>query len=317
MADLLFALEVVVPLFAAVFLGFFLRKKELMSQAFVDGANKLSFRVILPVLLFYNLITSPDTGTFDAKFMAFAVVGILAIFFVLLLIMPRLVPNRPQCGVMIQGVFRTNFLLFGMQLVANIFGPEGLGPVSMLVAVVVPIFNVLAVVVLAVFSGNNTQGAQVSWKNIGLDIIKNPLIIASVLGIIFKLLPFDLPAFVLKSLKDVSAMATPLALLALGGTLRFESVRKNIKHITGAVLGRLVVVPVIMLGLAILLGFRGEQLAAYLALFTSPVAVSSFVMADQAGCDGQLAAQLIVFTTMFSGFTIFAFVYAFKLLGYI
>lgn len=316
MENLQFALEVVLPLFAAVFLGYFLRVKNVISDSFIDGANKLSFKVILPILLFYNIISNDISGTVDLKLVGFAVAGVLVMVGVLIGIIPLMVKERPKCGVLIQGIFRTNFLLFGLQLVTNMFGQEGTGPVSMLVAIIVPIFNVLAVLVLTIFSARYEGAQRPSWKVIALDILKNPLIIASALGFVVSALPFELPRFLLLSIRNISVMATPLALLALGGTFRFHSAWRNIRYLALGVTGRLVVVPAVMLSLAIAVGFRGEQLAALLALYSSPVAVSSYVMAVQAECDGDLAAEMVVFSTVFSAFTIFGFVYVFKALGF-
>ncbi|MDD4797672.1 MAG: AEC family transporter [Eubacteriales bacterium] len=316
MENLLFALEVVLPLFAAVFLGYFLRIKNVIDDRFIGGANKLSFRVILPMLLFYNIVSNDISGAVDAKLVGFAVASVLVLVGLLVAFLPLIVKERPKCGVLIQGVFRTNFLLFGLQLVTNIFGPQGTGPVAMLVAIIVPLFNVLAVLVLTLFSARYAGGQRPSWKSIALDVVKNPLIIASALGFAVSALPFELPRFILLSVKDISAMATPLALLALGGTFRFHSAWKNVRYLALGVVGRLLAVPVVLLGLAIAVGFRGEQLAALLALYASPVAVSSYVMAVQTECDGDLAAELVVFSTVFSAFTIFGFVYVCKALGF-
>ncbi|MDD3243438.1 MAG: AEC family transporter [Eubacteriales bacterium] len=315
MSDLLFSLEAVIPLFAAVFLGYFLRVKNMIGDQFINGANRLTFKVVLPLLIFYNIISNDFTGAVNMKLIGFAIGGVLAAFLLALVLVPLLIKDNTQRGVVIQCIFRSNFLLFGLPLVKNLFGEDGTLAVSMLIAIIVPIFNALAVVALSIFSKKNQTGKKQNWKAILLDIIKNPLIIASVCGFLVGLLPFSLPNFLLKSIKDISAMATPLALLALGGTFRFESARTNLKAILIAVSGRVLIVPGIMLTAAVLCGFRGAELGALTALFASPVAVSSYVMAVNAEGDGQLAAHLVVFTTVASALTIFGFVYFMKALN--
>jgi len=314
MADFMFSLEAVIPLFAAVFLGYFLRLKNFLSDKFLSEANRLVFKVVLPLTIFYNIISNDFAGALDIKLIGFAVGGVVAVFLLALLLVPVIIKENAQRGVAVQCIFRSNFLLFGLPLAQNIFGDNGTLAVSMLIAIIVPIFNALAVIGLSIYSPKNRANG-IAWKRILLDIIKNPLIIASICGFLVSFLPFELPNFVLKSVDDVSAMATPLALLALGGTFRFESARKNIKPILIAVLGRILVVPGVMLALAAFCGISGPQLGALLSLFASPVAVSSYVMAVNAEGDGQLAAHLVVFTTIGSAFTIFGFIYLFKAIG--
>ena len=138
----------------------------------------------------------------------------------------------------------------------------------MLVAVIVPLFNALAVFTLEMYRGGSVQ-----WKKVAVGIAKNPLIIGSVLGLVFMLAGVELPQFIRSSVDSLAASATPVALIVLGASIHLESVGANARNLAICVAGRLIVVP---FGLdhsaAILCGFRGIELGSLLAMLASPTA---------------------------------------------
>lgn len=182
----------------------------------------------------------------------------------------------------------------------------------MLIAVVVPIFNFLAVIILEIF-----RGGRIDVKKIVKGIITNPLILSSMAGLILLFLNIKLPYFIEKSINDISKIATPLALIILGGSFEFNKVSGNIKQIFIGVMGKLIIVPIIFIPIAIKLGFRYIELATLMIMLTAPTAVSSFTMAEQMDGDGELAGQLVVFSSAASVFTIFIWIFIIKQLGYI
>ena len=211
---------------------------------------------------------------------------------------------------MVQAIFRSNFVLFGLPVAVSLCGENNVGPTSLLVGFVVPVFNVLAVICLEAF-----RGSKPDFRKIFKGIITNPLIIASVLGIAMNLLGIPLPSGVHKSITDLGRIATPLALVALGAGFQFRRIRGYVRQLIICICGKLVVGPLIMLTLAALLGYRNEMLVPVLALFGSPVATSSYTMAELMGGDGTLAGSLVVLTTAFSILTMFLFIFALKQLG--
>ena len=303
MDSLFLAFSVVFPLFFHMSMGYGLRRLEILDQHTLDVMNRLVFQFFLPVLLFINIYNTDLQSSVNLPLMAFAAIGILLVFAVLYWLVPRIEKENCRRGVLIQGIFRSNFIIFGIPVAAAIFGEGQIGPVALLISVVVPLFNVLAVISLEMYREGTTE-----WSKILKGVVTNPLILASVFSIGFLLLNIRLPAFLEKSLADLAKVATPLALLLLGCSFHFSATRHCWRQVLTGVLGRLVLVPVLLLPTAIMLGFRGLELAGLLALFASPSAVSSFTMAKQMDGDSELAGQLVVYSSAFSILTMFLWI---------
>lgn len=312
MDSFILAASVVFPIFALIVLGYVLRRIKMVDAHSLDVINKLVFKVFLPVLLFYNIYKTDVSTVFDGPFLLYALLCILVVAGLLFLLVPLFIKENSRRGVFIQGVFRSNFVLFGLPVTVLLLGENGAGLTSIAIAMVVPVFNILAVVCLEVFRG----GKPNLWKVVK-GILTNPLIIASALGILFLLLNIRIPSFVEGVVRDLSRVATPLALVALGGSFTFSAVKGNVPTLTWAVALRLVIVPALAIGVGALFGFRGAQIVALLSMFASPTAVSSYTMAQQMGGDGDLAAQIVVFTSACSILTMFLFIFTLKSLALI
>lgn len=312
MDNLLLSFNVVLPIFLCILLGYFLRRIRMVDTPSLNVMNKLCFKVFLPIYLFNNIATTNLAAAFNGKLLATAYLGVTAQFILLMLLIPRLEKENPRRGVLIQAMFRSNFALFGLPLALSLCGTEKVGPTSILVGFTVPLFNILAVVSLESF-----RGGKPSIKKMAKGIATNPLIIASLLGIAFNLLDFTLPGAVQKSVNDLGGVATPLSLVALGGSFTVSKVKEYKKQLTIGVLGRLVFSPLIMVSAGILLGFRNELLIPLLIMSGAPTAVSSFPMAQQMDGDGELAAGLVVFTSALAILSMFLWIFVLKQIGMI
>ena len=213
---------------------------------------------------------------------------------------------------LIQGVYRGNFILFGLAIADSLYGKEGLGVVSILTIIIIPTFNTLAVIILEYYSGK-----EISIKKLFKQVLKNPLILASIIGVIFIVFKITIPKPIHKTLVDISKIATPLAFIVLGGELKFGNMLKNIKYLISVNILRLIVNPIITLGVGRLLGFDGAEIVALLALSACPTAVSSFTMAKEMGADGDLAGEIVATTSIFSILTIFCWVLLLKNIAWI
>lgn len=312
MDNLILSFNVVLPLFLCIMLGYFLRRIHLVDTPSLNTMNKLCFKVFLPIYLFNNIATTNLAAAFNGKLLATAYLGVLGQFVLLMLLIPRLEQQNARRGVLIQAIFRSNFALFGLPLALSLCGTEKVGPTSILVGLTVPLFNILAVVSLESF-----RGGKPSVKKMAKGIAANPLIIASLVGIAFNLLNITLPSAVQKSVNDLGSVATPLSLVALGGSFMVEKVKEYRRQLTIGVLGRLVFSPLLMVSVGILLGFRNELLIPLLIMSGSPTAVSSFTMAQQMDGDGELAAGLVVFTSAFAILSMFVWIFVLKQMGMI
>lgn len=312
MENLVISLNVVLPLFLLIALGYALKRLRMYDEVTLKNINKLVFKVFLPVYLFHSIYSTDLSAVFDIKVILFAIAGLLIWFLILMFLIPRMEKDNAKRGVMIQGMFRSNFVLFGLPVAISLCGEENIGITSLLLGIVVPIYNVLAVITLETF-----RGTKPSVKKILIGIMKNPLIIASVLGVGMYLLKIELPYTIEKTVVDIGKVATPLALIALGGGFAFHKVKGDIKQLMVSVVGKLVISPLFMVTAAVLLGFRNEVLVPILLMSGAPTAVSSYTMAEQMGGDGELAGEIVVFTTGISIATIFVWVFVLKQLMFI
>ena len=312
MENLVISLNVVLPLFLLIALGYALKRLRMYDEVTLKNINKLVFKVFLPVYLFHSIYSTDLSAVFDIKVILFAIAGLLIWFLILMFLIPRMEKDNAKRGVMIQGMFRSNFVLFGLPVAISLCGEENIGITSLLLGIVVPIYNVLAVITLETF-----RGTKPSVKKILIGIMKNPLIIASVLGVGMYLLKIELPYTIEKTVVDIGKVATPLALIALGGGFAFHKVKGDIKQLMVSVVGKLVISPLFMVTAAVLLGFRNEVLVPILLMSGAPTAVSSYTMAEQMGGNGELAGEIVVFTTGISIATIFVWVFVLKQLMFI
>ncbi len=299
----IFSVNAVLPVILIVAAGYALRAFGAVDEKFVSKANRLCFRLFLPLSLFESLYDLDMSALAEWKLPVFTIAVITAAVLLLCLVVPRLEKSRPRCGSMIQAIFRGNFLLMGMAVAESMFGKEGVAAVAMILPITIVFYNAFAVIVLSHFGEGKGEH---SFKNTLIGIVKNPLIIASVVGVAFALLKIRLPVFLAKPISSISGVASPLALMMLGAQFDFKRLKGNLGPAFLCTAARLVLIPAIVLPIAAAVGFRGPQMAAVFILVGAPTAVSSFVMADSMGCDGELAGQLIVLTTVCSAFTMFA-----------
>jgi len=304
MGSFLVAFNAVMPVVLLVGFGYFLRQQGYLSKTTIAQLNKLCFDLLLPIVTFNNIRRINLNEIFDLRFVLYAAGTILAAIFLLVIIVPFFEKDRKKQGVIIQGTFRSNFVMLGIPLSSYIAGENSSVLASMLIMVIIPVFNAAAVVLLSIYGGY-----IVNKKRLIIDVLKNHMIIASVLGIIVSLLHFPVPLFLDKSLTDIAKTGSVFPIIVLGAMLDFAKVSANVRNLLITVSGKLIGMPLIFLTLAIYLGFDSDEIVALVALYGSPTAVISAVMAEQLGCDRELAAPGVIFSTVISCITIFGIVF--------
>ncbi len=309
---LLTSFMVVFPLAGKLVLGFFIRKAQIVSQQSFKDFNKLTFLLFLPVLLFNNIYKSDIHADFSGKLILFAVLSLLVVFIFLMTIIPKIEKENSKRGVLIQAISRSNVILFGIPVVQTLYGIDSLGEASILVSIVVPLVNMLSVIALQTFNGK-----KVKITNILKGIIQNPIIIAALCAYFLSLTNISLPTIIEQFVSELASIATPIALIILGGSVTFNSLSSHKTQLAIGVLGKLLIIPIFGITAAILFGFRDASLVILMAMFSSPTAVSSYAMASQMGGDSDLAGLLVVFTTFISIITIFIITFILLFLGFI
>lgn len=301
MDALILAFSTVFPMLAYMLVGMGVRKAGIMKEGSLKEANALIFKILLPLSLFINVYKSNLGGPETAPVLLFGAAAILVAAGLAWLVYSRVEPRRDRRGVLIQNAFRSNFVLFGLPLSQLLMqGRPGAGLTEILIALIVPLFNVLAVFFLQYYGEEKAD-----FKSVLLGIIKNPLILGAFAGVVVKVSGITLPGFVLTPIRGLASAASPLALLILGAQFNFGRSRAFARELAMGVCSRLLITPALVLTAAVALGFRGESLIAFISMSASPVAVASFTMAEQMNADYELAGQLVVYTSLLSSVTLF------------
>lgn len=310
MENLMISANAVLPMCLVMALGYGTRRLGWLRREEISTINKIAFRIFLPCLLYYNIYCSDLSGSFDPLLMAYAVGGVLLTFGLALgyTLLTEKLPERR--GVLIQGMFRSNYVIMGIPVATALLGADQLGTVSILIAVIVPLFNMLAVVVLEVFRGQKPKPLHILGQ-----IAKNPLVIGSVLGILTLVAGIRLPHILEQTIQSVSAIASPLQLFLLGAFFQFSGLKTYRRELVTVSIAKLIVSPGLFLGLGALLGFWGVAFVSLIGIFASPTAVNSFTMAQQMGGDAELAGDIVVTTSAASILTMFFWIFLFKSLG--
>lgn len=319
------AVNAVVPVVLLILLGYILKEKGFINKDFVKIGNKLVFNVCLPCMLFINVYSIDSFSSINWEIVIYSVV-MLAVIFMLGLVTAIFTTKMPERrGVILQCTFRSNIAIIGLSLASTLGGEEAVAVAAIISSFTVPVNNILAVLSLSMFTGGGSA-SKTSMKSVLINIVKNPLIIGCVLGLAFlgvreaQIAVFgevvfrfsNQTKFLYTAVNNLKSIATPFALLVLGGQFEFSAVKGLMKEIAVGTVWRIVLAPVLGIGLAIALNAMGimscgvNEYPGLVALFGSPVAVSSAVMASSMGADDQLATQLVVWTSIFSIFTIFA-----------
>lgn len=315
MENFLFSLNVVAPLFILMAFGYITRAVNFITDEFLAKLNRFVFRLLLPIMLFQDIRLS-YTGDFsNTKLIFSSLIGISAVIILSFLIVPIFIKRKGQRGSMIQAIYRSNFLIYGLPLATGMYGSEAVATISMLMGIMIPFYNVAAVIILSVFSENNSQ--RISLSHILKDIITNPLILGCIFGLLGGFFQVRFPQFLEVPLAQLGGLGAPLALFVLGGEFKFRSLKNNIWKVIAATVCRLLIVPVASLYVFVLLGFRNVDLAVLVSIFATPTAMASYIMAKNMGNDGELSAQIVVLTTAASSVSIFFIIYFLRAWGYL
>ncbi len=300
MENILLCINAVLPLFIIIGLGFAARQLKMLGVADVLKMNKIAFYIFMPFMMFSNIYQADLSTAVNPRLIAFAVVSVLAVFMLSIGFTLLYTKDKGKQGVIIQGIFRSNYVIIGLPIAGALVPGSDLSPVAILVAIVVTEFNVLAVISLSLFNGKAP-----SVKSALLNIVTNPLILSSLAGIAFLLLDIRLPQFLSSAVEDLSGVASPLMLFLLGAFIDFKAIGKYRRDLICVCTGRLLVVPAIFLTLGYILGFQGLEFAILIGIFASSAAVASFTMAQQMGGNAELAGDIVILTSALCPFTIF------------
>ena len=305
------AFNAVAPFLILLGIGFLIVRTGIADREFMKRLNTLNFRIFFPFLMFNNVYGAKPENMPSLKLMLTGALSVILLVVLLVMTVPKIVKENPRRGVIIQGIFRSNFIIYGIPLTTSVFGTEKSSVCGIMILLMVSIFNIAGVIVLELFR----DGGKIRPGKLLAGIAKNPLLQGCVLGLLFYLLQIRLPKFIESPVSSLASLASTLALVVLGANLRFDELRRNIRTVTVVLALRLVLLPLVMVPFAWAIGLRGVELFLILMIFGTPVATSSYPMAQNMGGDGPLAGQLVFVSTVASLGTIFLFIFTMSRLG--
>jgi len=315
MNNILMALNVVFPTFIMMSVGVIIKKVKMVDEPSLTVMNRIVFRVFMSLLLFLNIYNIDINELFNPNNLKLMILTTSSIFFMFALaylIYNRMTKDKNKLGVLIQATYRSNLILFGIPLILSVYDESKLGIVLLIITPVVPLLNIMGVIILETY-----QAKERSYKKLFISVLKNPLIVAFILGLICLTLKVTIPKIVLNTMVTMSKVATPLAFVVLGATLKFDNMLNNIKFIAVTNFMKLIIFPIITLSIALYLGFRNEYIVALLGVTASPTSVTSFNTVKEIGGDSKLAAEVVASSSVVSILTLFLWVYFLKTFNFI
>lgn len=316
MDTFLFSINATLPVFLTIVIGYLLKRFGFFDEQFTTAADRFTFRITLPVLLFKDIATSDLSRGYDIRFMLFCM-GVSCVGFLLIWGGAVLfIKNREQIGAFAMASFRGSAAVLGIALVKNIYGSTGLAP--LMVVSVVPFYNAFSVIVLTIYAKRGEGETQkIPFGQIVKQIVTNPLILAVAAALPFTLLHITIPTIPLKVLSNLADLATPFALVILGAGFEFASAKSKVGLTLAASFIKTVGLPLVCVPIAVRLGFRNEALVAISVMLASPTTVACYIMAKNMKNDSQLVSSIVMVTTLVASVTITAMIFVLKSLGFI
>lgn len=305
--DFIFSLNATLPVFLLMVLGYVLKNINWISDDFAKELNAFVFKLALPMVLFRQLAMNDFVSAWDTRFVGFcAFATIMSI--VIVTVASGVIPEKSLRGEFVQASYRSSAALLGVAYITNIYGNAAMAPLMIIGAV--PLYNAMAVFVL-LFSHADHIDVQVTLRTLKA-IITNPIIIGIIAGALWSLLGLQMPAAVNTATSQISNLATPLGLMAMGASIDIKESMTQLKHALFATFFKLIGLNMIFLPLAIKMGFRDEKLVAILIMLGSATTVSSYVMARQMGHEGVLTSNTVVLTTVLATVTLTLWIFILK-----
>lgn len=314
MDNLIFSLNATVPIFLLMVLGFVLRKLGLIDDVFASKMNKFVFLVPLPVLLFEDLSTVDFSQVWNLKFVLFCF-AVTLICIIIAALVSFLWRDKSIQGEFIQASYRSSAALLGIAFIQNIYGNAGMAPLMIIGSV--PLYNIMAVVVLSFFKPERKKLDKEVWMATLKGIVTNPIILGIVAGLVWSAFKLPVLPVLEKTVSDIGATATPLGLMAMGASFDLKKAFGKAKPAVAASVMKLVLFAALFLPLAVWMGFRKEELVAILVMLSSATTVSCYVMARNMGHEGVLTSSVVMLTTLFSAFTMTGWLYILKCMGFV
>ena len=308
--NFIICVNAVIPSAIYLAIGIILKVTHVMSDEDVKKFTHVVFVTLYPFIMFDNLYGKDIAGNMDMRLGLYAVGFTCFQLIASWLFVCGVEKSNYERGAMIQALYRSNYVLMGFPIAVNLFGKGNITAVAIIMMLVVPFYNITAVIVFETF-----RGGKVNFGQMFKRILTNPIIDGGIAAFIVMMLGIDLPSPIINTVGTLSDATAPIAMILLGAALNLNGFSSDRRRIAICTIGKLVVFPAIGIAGAVYLGIRDVQLIAVTLMVAAPVALASYAMASSMGGNGKLAGELVVVTTMTSCFTIPIFLFILKTNG--
>ena len=317
MENLIFSLNATMPIFLVIVVGYVLKRIGMLGEEFVKSANKFNFNVTLPCLLLRDLMSCGIRDNFEAKYVLYCFVTTLLCIVITWIAAKVFIKDKSIIGEFVQGSYRGSAAVLGIALIQNIQADAGVGPLMIIGSV--PLYNAFAVIILTLEcpQKDETLSMKDTYKKAFIGVLKNPMIISILIGVILSYFEITFPTIIDKTVNSLASMTTPLALIIIGASFEGTKALKMIKPTILATMIKLIIQPMIFLPIAAIMGFGSPEMVALLIMYGAPTTASAFIMSKNMKHDGTLSSSIIVLTTLLSAFTVTFWIFIMKTFGMI
>ncbi len=315
MENLIFSLNVTIPIFLTIVIGYALKQSKMLNADFVKTLNQFNFNVTLPALIFLDLYEADFYKVWDTRYVLFCFIVTLICILVILCLTLLLSKDKTLTGEFVQVSYRGSAAVLGLAFIQNIYGSATIAPLMIIGSV--PLYNILAVVILSFTRPDMGKLDKKAFLASLKGVATNPMLIGIAIGLIASLTRIELPVIATKTLSNLAVLATPLALIGLGAGFEGKAAKDLIKPTLLAAFIRLVLQCAIFLPIAVHMGFAGEKIIALLVMLGAPTTPSCYIMAKNMGHKGDLTSSTVVMTTLLSSLTLTGWLFILKTLSLI
>lgn len=305
-------ISVTIPIFSIIAIGYLFRRKGVIRETAVPALNKVAYYLGLTTLVFtsivkYDLKEIFNIGIVKTIYVTFAIFIVIIFFSVYFLKI-----NNKTKGAMAVSSFRCNMAFIGIPIIISAFGDIAAAKTAIIIAFMTPVNVIFAIIFFKVL------GEDENKKNYGrflLDFIKDPILIASILGILVSYFRVKIPGSIMNLLSILAGLAVPLALLTIGASFRFSHIRMNLKMLIPAAVLKLIVEPSIAFFIGrYLFKIGAANISIIVILFAMPLAVAAYIMGKEYGSDSDFLSSSLIISTVSSAFTLTLWLFLMKII---
>ncbi len=306
-------LLLVLPVFLVVGLGYSLRGTGLVDTGFLAQMNRLVYFVAVPIMFFSKIARSDFSASFNARILAgiLVCIGTIALLSYLYGGVRRY--DKARRGAFCQAAFRGNLVYIALPIVYSAYGEAGFAIAGIIIGFMTAVVNFLSIFVLLLPHRHAGPDLKASfWAH---QIVFNPLISSSFLGIIWSYFELPIPMVLAHAFDIISGMTLPLALIVIGASFSFRKLQGEMTVTVIATTVKIVLMPLTAGIILYMLGVRGMEFGVGILLTGAPVASTAYIMAQQLKGDADLTSTIIMFSTLMSVLSYTLYLYILKVIG--